>query len=88
MQLEKNAFYQQLGCKTAVNDNRVTVIIGNSTFGIPQKEGASATCQEHIIGYTCTAQLGLSSYIGIVCEIGRIKTSTVYQERDVTMSVH
>lgn len=84
MQLEKNAFYKQSGCKTAVNDNRVTVIIGNSTFGIPQKEAASATCQEHIIGFTCTSQLCLSSYIGI----GRIKTSTVYQERDVTMSVH
>lgn len=79
--------YKQLGCKTAVNDNRVTVIIGNSTFGIPQKEAASATRQEHIIGYTCTAHLSLRSYIGIVCEIVRIKTSTVYKERDFTMSV-
>lgn len=76
MQLEKIEFYKQLGYKTAVNGNRVAVIIGNSTFGIPQKEGASATCQEHIIGYTCTAQLCLSSYIGVVCESGRIKTCT------------
>lgn len=83
MQLETNAFYKHLGCKTAVNDNRVTVIIGS----LKNKRQVQPV-KNTLLGTLCTAQLCLSSYIGIVCEIVRIETSTVYKERDVTMSVH